>query len=53
MRDVVRVLELEGERGGVIMVCVLACGCVATRRGYIPPKRMPCVACFVKEQLAL
>jgi hypothetical protein len=51
MRDVVRVLELKGERGGRLLVCVLSCGCFSTRRSTTPPKRMPCVACFVQEQL--
>lgn len=51
MRDVVRVLELDGERGGRLLVCVLECGCFATRRQKTPPQRMPCVACFVKENI--
>jgi len=49
MRDVVQVHELEGERGGKLLVCVLSCGCFATRRAKRPPQRMPCVACFVVE----
>jgi hypothetical protein len=51
MRDVVRVLEMEGERGGHLLVCILECGCFATRRQKTPPQRMPCVACFVKENI--
>lgn len=50
-REVVRVLEMEGERGGHLLVCVLSCGCFATRRAKTPPKSMPCVACFVKASL--
>jgi hypothetical protein len=48
-RDVVRVLEVDGERGGKILVCILECGCFATRRGKRPPQSMPCIACLVKE----
>lgn len=51
MREVVRVLEMDGERGGRLLVCILDCGCFATRRANRPPKRMPCVACFIKENL--
>jgi hypothetical protein len=51
-REVVRVIEMDGERGGVILVCILECGCFATRRAKTPPRSMPCVACFVKQALA-
>lgn len=51
MRDVVRVLDLDGERGGKMLVCVLECGCFATRRAKTPPKKMPYIACFVKDAL--
>lgn len=52
VRDVTRVIEMEGERGGRLYVCVLDCGCFATRRSRLPPpKRIPCVACFVKENI--
>lgn len=48
VRDVVRVIEMEGERGGRLLVCVLDCGCFATRRSRLPPpKKIPCIACFV------
>lgn len=51
MRDVTRVIELDGERGGKLLVCVLSCGCFTTRRAKRPPKKAPCIACFVMEAI--
>lgn len=51
MRDVVRVMEVAGTRGGVMLVHVLSCGCFLTRRAKTPVKKSPCVACFVQQTL--
>lgn len=51
IRDVVKVLELEGEKGGHMLVLVLDCGCYKTTRSKRPPKTTPCIACFVRDQL--
>lgn len=51
IRDVVQVPELDGERGGKMLVLILECGCFLTRRTKTPPRTAPCVACFVKEKI--
>ena len=43
-RDVTSIREVVGEKGGVILVHVLSCGCFVTRRR--PAKTAPCLACF-------
>lgn len=50
-RDVVRVIEVEGERGGVQLVHVMTCGHWMTRRGR-PMKQLSCIGCVVDEAMA-
>lgn len=53
IRDVVRVLEQEGPRGGLILVLVLSCGDYVTMRTKrLPPTRVSCDGCFVRAELA-
>lgn len=47
LRDVVEVRELEGERGGIIYVMQLECGCLIWQRK--PRKSVRCVPCWWKE----
>lgn len=52
MREVVRVVEVEGVNGGVHLVHVLDCGCWVIRgngRGR-PSKRMQCIACELRPE---
>jgi len=49
VREVTRVMELRGPRGGLILVHVLECGCFVTRR--TPATRIPCISCWVREQV--
>lgn len=47
-RDVVRVEELAGPRGGRTLVLHLSCGCFLTRSSKAPPpKRARCTPCAV------
>lgn len=49
LRDVVEVRELEGERGGRILVMRLACGHLIWNRRKRPPMRVGCVPCWWDE----
>lgn len=49
-RDVVRVLECAGPRGGILYVHVLSCGCFRTFRKVMT--KATCIACFAVEQLS-
>lgn len=54
LREVVRVVEVRGPRGGTIHALVLSCGCFMTRRlkdGKRPPLEVPCLACFVNASV--
>lgn len=47
-RDVVRIEELRGPRGGRTLVLHLSCGCFLTRSSRLPPpKRARCIPCSV------
>ena len=48
-RDVTSIREVVGEKGGVILVHVLSCGCFVTRRR--PAKTAPCLACFALSRM--
>jgi hypothetical protein len=50
-RDVVKVLTLKGERGGVQLVHVMSCGHWTAIRTLVPRKTMACIGCFVAQQL--
>lgn len=52
--DVVRVLDVDGPRGGLITVLLLRCGSWVTRRlraGAPPPAAVWCLSCHVRAQL--
>ncbi len=49
MRDVARIIEVVGARGGVVLVHVLTCEHWVT--GRKPRKQVPCIGCVVEEQL--
>lgn len=54
LRDVVRVLEEEGLRGGRVQVLILSCGCFKTCRISLdrpPPAQARCTVCFVRIQV--
>lgn len=47
-RDVVRIEEHRGPRGGRTLVLHLSCGCFLTRSSKLPPpKRARCIPCAV------
>jgi len=47
-RDVTRIEELRGPRGGRMLVMHLSCGCFLTRSSRLPPpKRARCTPCAV------
>ena len=47
-RDVVRVEERTGPRGGRVLVLHLSCGCFLTRVNRLPPpKKARCIPCSV------
>lgn len=51
---VLRVLEIDGPRGGLITVLLLRCGSWVTRRlreGAAPPAAVWCLNCHVRRQL--
>jgi len=50
-RDVVRVIEVEGPRGGVLLVHLLDCGHWFWRRGRAVT-HAPCMACAIASRLA-
>ncbi len=47
VREVTKIDQVTGPKGGVILVHTLTCGCFVTRRK--PAKTAPCIACFVRE----
>lgn len=49
VRDVVRVLEVVGPKGGVLLVHVLECTHWMTRRSLV--KRVACISCAVENTL--
>lgn len=52
-REVVRVFEIDGPRGGKLLVHVLECGCSHTVGGRArPKKRVRCVSCLVRAEVA-
>jgi Flp pilus assembly protein TadB len=51
----VRILEMDGPKGGRITVLLLACNSWVTRRlkaGAPPPVAVWCIACHVRKHLA-
>lgn len=53
---VIKVVEVHGPRGGTMHALVLECGSFVTRRlktMSAAPERVPCVACFISQQLTL
>lgn len=50
-REVTKVLELRGKRGGITLVHVLTCGHWTALRIAIPRKSVACIGCWVDEQL--
>jgi hypothetical protein len=52
LRDVVRVFESTGPRGGRELVHVLECGCWVVNRRQIPAKRVRCIGCRIREEQA-
>lgn len=50
-RDVVRVIELIGSRGGVVLVLVFSCGHWKTARKLPSKTTIPCVGCLVEAAL--
>jgi hypothetical protein len=56
LHAVVKVMEVRGPRGGTVHVLVLSCGSFVTRRLkeiHAAPESVPCIACFVREQMTL
>jgi len=50
-REVVRVVDLIGPRGGVTYVLVLSCNHWAARRKLPAKTELPCVGCLVEAAL--
>lgn len=50
MRDVARIIEVVGARGGIVLVHVLTCEHWVTNRK--PRKQMPCIGCVVHQQMS-
>ena len=50
-REVSRVVELVGERGGLVFVLALACGHWSARRRLPAKKVVPCVGCLIEAAL--
>lgn len=51
-REVTRVIDLLGPRGGIVLVLVLTCGHWQTRRKLPSKKSVPCIGCLVDAALA-
>lgn len=51
MRDVIRIIEVVGARGGVVLVHMLGCDHWVTRR--VAAKRVPCIGCVVEQRMAI
>jgi hypothetical protein len=53
-RAVIRVLDLEGQRGGITRVLFLECGCTqwkSVRHGKAPPRSIQCIGCGIAAAL--
>lgn len=50
-REVSRVVEMTGKRGGVVYVLVLACGHWSARRKLPAKTEVPCVGCLIEAAL--
>lgn len=53
--QVLRVLDVQGPKGGQITVLLLRCGSWVTRRlraGHAPPADVWCLSCHVRAQLS-
>lgn len=50
-RDVVRVIEVAGPRGGRLFAHLLDCGCTLTLRAKEPKKRARCISCAVRSEV--
>lgn len=51
MREITKILELTGPRGGREYVLVLSCGCYLVQRQRPVKTVARCCACWVREQL--
>lgn len=53
-REVMRVIDVRGPRGGRLLACVLSCGHWITRRAR-PPRNwgVACIGCVVEDDMAM